>query len=78
MVPCALIRDKAFEMFWNGKTVEDVALMVGRLLRIAHITKEEACALDHKKGLKTSMPSGWDFETDSILARLEAAEIKLE
>lgn len=78
VVPCAYIRDKAFEMFWSGKNEADVAKMVGRLLRIAHITKEEAHEIDHVLGYKSKMPSGWDFETDSILVRLELCGIKLE
>ena len=77
VVPCALIRDKAFEMFWDGKSENDVANMVGRLLRIAHITREEAHQMDYRFCLKVNMPSGWDFETGSVLARLDAANIKL-
>ena len=77
VVPCVIIRDKAFEMFWDGKSENDVAKMVGRLLRIAHITREEAREMDYGQHLKTKMPSGWDFETGSVLARLDAANIKI-
>lgn len=61
VVPCVYIRDKAFEMFWDLKTVEDVANMVGRLLRIVHITKEEARRIDYELGFKTTMPSWMGF-----------------
>ncbi len=78
LVPCALLRDHAFKMFWDGKSEEDVAEMLRRLLCIAHITPAEARLLDNELGLKTKMPDGWDFETGSVMARLEAAGILLE
>lgn len=78
LVPCAYIRDLAFEMFWAGKDVENVASMIERLLRVADITKEEARRIDIELGLKSTMPKGWDPKTDSVLARLEAGGIQLE
>jgi hypothetical protein len=77
LVPCALIRDQAFHMFHNGKSKEDVAVMIGRFLKIAHITREEAKHLDHVLKFKTTMPADWDFETGSVMRRLEIAEIEL-
>lgn len=85
LVPCALLRNQAFAMFWEGKEankdisdVENkVAAMFGKYLRVAHITPAEAHHLDHVLKLKTSMPDGWDFETGSVMARLEAARIEL-
>lgn len=77
LVPCALLRNRAFEMYWDNKTVEDVAKMLERFLRIAHIAPEEARRLDIELGHKTTMPPGWDFETGSVMARLEAAGIEL-
>jgi len=81
LVPCALLRDRAFEMFHYGNrgedAIEDVALMLERFLRVAHITREEARLLDHELGLKTSMPEDWDFETGSVTRRLEEAKIAL-
>jgi len=78
VVPCCLIRDIAFDMYDKQRTVDDVAEMVGRLLRIAYITKKEANRLNTKLGLRTSMPAGWDPETGSVMARLDAAKIELE
>ncbi len=78
VVPCCLIRDIAFDMYDKQRTVDDVAEMVGRLLRIAYITEDEANRLDVALGLKTTMPEGWDTETGSVMARLDAANIKLE
>lgn len=77
VVPCAVIRDLAFKMFWDNKTVHDVAQMIGRLLRVAHITKEEARQLDYAHRLKDRMPDGWNDETGSVMARLEIAGIEL-
>lgn len=77
LVPCAVIRDLAFKLFWDNKTVHDVAQMIGRLLRVAHITKEEARQLDYVHCLKDRMPDGWDHETGSVMARLEIAGIEL-
>jgi hypothetical protein len=78
LVPCVYIRDLAFDMFWAGKSLENVAQMIGRLLRVAKITKEEANRIDHKLKLKVRMPADWNPETGSILARLDAAEIRIQ
>jgi hypothetical protein len=77
LVPCSLIRDQAFKMFWDGKDVGAVALMLQRTLKIAHITKEEARLLDYELRYKTTMPDGWCFETGSVTERLDVAGIKL-
>ena len=79
VVPCKFIRDKAYAMFRHDKyTDDDVVKMVSRLLCVAHITKDEAHRLDHVEKLKTTMPPDWDFETGSILARLDVAGITLD
>lgn len=75
VVPCAYIRNRAFEMYWSGKSSNDVAQMIGRLLRIAYITYEQAKAVDAVH--KYTMPTDWNPETDSILQRLEDAGIEL-
>lgn len=77
LVPCALIRNRAFEMYHDKKTVEEVAKMIGQFLRIAHISPEEARLLDVELKLKTIMPIDWDFENGSVLRRLEKAGIEL-
>jgi hypothetical protein len=81
LVPCALLRDRAFEMFHHGNrgedAINDVAKMLERFLRVAHISREEARLLDHGLGLKTTMPKDWDFETGSVMRRLEEAKIAL-
>lgn len=78
LVPCVYIRDLSFEMYWSGSTVQDVAEMIGRLLRIAQISPADARRMDVELGLKTKMPSGWHPKTGSVFARLEKAGIFLE
>jgi len=43
----------------------------------AYITPAEAHLLDIELGLKTTMPDGWNFESGSVMARLEEAGIQL-
>jgi hypothetical protein len=73
IVPCAFIRDHAFQMYWDGKTPEDVEKMIERLLRIAYIRPDEAKVLDAVH--KDTMPNDWNPRHDSILRRLEDAGI---
>jgi hypothetical protein len=75
VVPCAFIRNYAFNMFWEGKTTDEVAAMIGRLLRIAYIKNDEAKQLDAVH--KDKMPDDWNPESDSILRRLEDAGIEV-
>jgi len=75
VVPCAYIRNLAFEFYRKGKDQSHVAQMIGRLLRIAYITSEQAKALDAVH--KCTMPDDWDPETDSILRRLEDAGVEI-
>lgn len=69
VVPCAYIRNLAFKMYWDACSIEEVADMIGRLLRIAYITSDQATLIDTK--YKDTMPESWDPKTDSILKRLE-------
>ncbi|MCX7166590.1 MAG: hypothetical protein NTV11_09985 [Rhodocyclales bacterium] len=69
VVPCAYIRNHAFDMFWENKSLDDVASMIGRVLRIAYIKQEEAKTLDAVH--KDTMPDDWNPECDSILRRFE-------
>jgi hypothetical protein len=77
LIPCVMLRDHAFKMYWDNRSEADVAKMLSKFLRIANITSAEARHLDHVLGLKTKMPDGWDFETGSVMARLEVAGIEL-
>ena len=75
VVPCAYIRNLAFDMYWDGKTIDDVAEMINRLLRIAYITSEEATKIDKKH--QYTMPEDWKPQSDSILRRLEDEGVPL-
>ncbi|NOS93418.1 MAG: hypothetical protein HOO85_03190 [Methylotenera sp.] len=85
LVPCALIRDRAFQMYWDGKDAnrdileveKEVAQMLEKYLAIAHITREEARKLDVDCKWKTTMPKGWDWDTGMIDARLKEAGIDI-
>lgn len=77
LVPCALIRNRAFDMYHEKKSIDEVAEMIGRYLRIAHITPGQARHLDHELRLKDIMPPGWDFESGSVMHRLELGNIKI-
>ena len=77
LVPCAMLRNRAFEMYWDGKNVEEVASMLEQFLQIAHITPEEAERIDYHHKWKTTMPTGWNFETGSVMARLTGANVEL-
>ncbi len=76
VVPCAYIRDHAFQMFSKGKTITEVATMISRLLHIAYITKDEAKRLNSIH--KYDMPKEWNPDIDCILSRLEIAKIPKE
>ena len=73
VVPCAYIRNHAFDMFWSGRSIDDVASMIERLLHIAYISNDEQKRVDAIN--KDTMPEDWDPETDSILRRLEDADV---
>ncbi len=75
VVPCAYIRNLAFKMYWEGKTVDDVTMMIDRLYHIAYITSNEAIKIDKKH--KSTMPDDWNPHSDSILRRLEDAGVEL-
>jgi len=75
VVPCAYIRNHAFNMFWDDKSKDDVAEMIGRLLRIAYITTEQAKVLNAVH--KYTMPVDWEPNSGSVLRRLEDKGIEI-
>ena len=75
VVPCAYIRNCAFRLYSEEKTVNDVAKMVSKLLKIALIAPDEASLLDKK--YRSTMPLDWNWETDSTCRRLDDCGIKL-
>ena len=77
IVPCTFIERKAIEMFRAGVSAEQVADLIKANLFIIRISDEEADLLDNKLGLRTVMPTGWEFGNDP-LGRLTHAGIILE
>lgn len=78
VVPCAYIRDLVAELFDQGESVEKAAQVIEKLLKVVAISREERRHLDFETGLKTTMPEGWLYETDSVFARLEVAGIEFK
>lgn len=76
LVPYENLLDRVAEMFKEGKTVEDVAKMLQRLLRVILITEDELLYLE-KLGLKNKMPDGWDWDHGDVKARLNEAEMEI-
>ena len=75
IVPCDLIIEESIKMFEDGKSIEEVSVMISSNLFIVLISKEEAEKLDHVLGLKTTMPKGWSFG-DNVFERLDVAKIE--
>jgi hypothetical protein len=75
VVPCAYIRDLAFKLYQEGRTTNEVASIVGRLLGIALITREESKEIDAR--YQSKMPKDWDYMTGNIKIRLDDVGIKL-
>jgi len=75
VVPCAYIRNLAFEMYWDYKSVDDVTTMIDRLYHIAYITSEESKKID--ENFKSTMPDDWNPQSGSILRRLKDHGVQL-
>lgn len=81
VVPCIYLRNAAFDLYRQDKSIEQVAGFLRRNLVVVWISPEEANRLDHSVrsgglGLKTTMPAGWTFEKGCIFDRLHAAKIE--
>jgi len=62
-------------MYQQESTMNDVASMVGRLLKLAFISSDEAERID--KEHRSTMPDDWNPMKDSPTRRLCDAGIKL-
>jgi len=76
VVPRMVICQQCHAMFRDGASLQEVADLIQRFLKIVHITKEEQHRLDVELGLKQSMPEGWTFSQGDVFARLKAAAIE--
>ena len=77
IVPCDFQMREGIRMFAAGATVDEVATMFKANNHILMISDEEANLLDNVLGLRTVMPTGWEFGHD-VYARITAAGIQLE
>jgi hypothetical protein len=77
IVPIDWCITKAFEMLQNGHSIEDVAQMFKRNIKVVLISDEEQDLLDNKLGLRTTMPEGF-VDGNDPLTRLKYAGILLE
>jgi len=75
IVPCSVIRNKAFELFDSGESIETVTQFIDEHLKIFYITREQRDYLDFNLGLKTSMPANW--KPGDTTARLREAGIDI-
>lgn len=74
VVPCNLLLREAVEMYRDGSSLQDIAIMFQQNCFIVLITPEEAHLLDSTLKLKVDMPLGWKIGDDP-LARLRFAKI---
>ena len=75
VVPCAYIRNLSFKMYHENASIDDVAKMISKLLKIAYITEDQRKKVDSIH--KYSMPENWNWKTDSILERLVIAGVEV-
>lgn len=76
IVPIDWTINKAFEMLKNGQSVEEVAQMFKRNIKVVLISDKEQDILDNKLNLRTTMPEGFN-DGDDPLTRLMFAGIEL-
>ena len=77
IVPCVMIHNEAIRMLQRDKTISEVAQMVESNLGIVLLDAAEAQHIDLTLGLRTKMPSGWQFGDDPY-ARLHAGGITFD
>jgi hypothetical protein len=77
VVPCAVLRDIAFDLYADRWSVMHVAALMKRLLVVAYIPQEGKLLLDSgRRCLRNRMPdSAWDPMEGCIYARLHAKNI---
>lgn len=78
VVPRRALCEECHKMFAEEASIEEVAAVIKRHLKIVLISKEEQEYLDHELGLKQTMPSGWSFKDGNPFHRLDVANIEYE
>jgi len=68
-------------MYENGESVDAVARLIQKYLKIVLISQDEQHRLDkkiHGHNLRQQMPNGWEFENGCEFARLKEVGIEFE
>lgn len=76
VVPCALLRTQCQDMLASGVSVDQVSKWVRPYVAVVRLTEEEANYIDHVRKWKDTMPPAWEFDRDSVYARLEQSDIE--
>jgi predicted GIY-YIG superfamily endonuclease len=78
VVPCAVMIKECQRLILAGThTHEEIAVMLKKHWKLAIITKAEQEFIDYELKYKSTMPSGWNFETGDTFERLRLANIQL-
>lgn len=81
VVPCAVLINESCRLIEQERlSDEEIAKLLQKHWKIVRITPTQANYIDDSKkglGYKSTMPSGWDFETGDTLARINEAEITI-
>ena len=64
--------------FREGRTLDEVTVLLDRYLGIAHISREERMHLDFKLQYRDRMPPSWVFGIGHPLQRLIEADITID
>lgn len=78
VVPRVMLCEEAHRMYESGSTIDAVAVMIKKYLKIVLISNEEQHHIDHVLGLKTKMPDGWSFGDGDPYARLREGKVSFE
>lgn len=78
VVPRRVLCEECHRMFSEKASIEEVAQVICKYLKIVLISKEEQEYLDHNLKLKQNMPTDWSFADGNPFRRLEDANIKYE
>lgn len=78
IVPCAYLARECMREFREGRTLDEVCVLLDRYLGLAHISREERLHLDFKLKYRDRMPPSWVFGIGHPLERLTKAGITIE
>jgi len=78
IVPCAVMYREVTRLIGEkALSEEEIAKLLQKHWKVAHITEEQAQLLDIERKMKSTMPDGWCFETGDPMERLHQAQIEI-